>query len=125
MMKRFLRLLIFIPIFSTAQGNSYLTYHQEIIRAEEYLANQQFKESLAIYRSLSDRYDHVFRRDIKVAAQLSAHVNDPDLLFYFLEQGIKNGWTLKEIKKNKNIKAYQNHSLRLRNLGANHQCPRG
>ncbi|WP_373553601.1 hypothetical protein [Haliscomenobacter sp.] len=98
-------------MLSTAQVNNYLSYHREIVRAEEHLANQQFKESLTIYRSLSDRYEHVFRRDFKVAAQLSAQINDTDHLFYFLEQGMKKGWTLKEIKKNKILKAYKNHSF--------------
>lgn len=110
-MKRLLCLLIFIPMLSRAQVNNYLSYHRDVVRAEEYLVNQQFKESLAIYNSLSNRYEHVFRRDLMVAAQISAHINDTDQLFYFLEQGMKNGWTLKEIKKSKNIKAYQNHSF--------------
>lgn len=50
-------------------------------------------------------------KNFKVAAQLSAQINDTNLLFYFLEQGMKKGWTLKEIKKNKKLKAYQNHGF--------------
>lgn len=63
-MKRLLYLLIFIPMLSRAQVNNYLSYHREIVRAEEHLANREFKESLAIYRSLSDRYEHVFRQEL-------------------------------------------------------------
>ena len=107
-MKRLL--LIFftlIPLLCSGQARGYLEYHNEIIKAEEFIVARQFKESLKIYRSVFDNYEHVFLRDIKVAAQLSAYLNRTDDLFYLLEKGMKKGWTAKEIRKVKIFKKLQ------------------
>jgi hypothetical protein len=69
---------------------------------------RQFNESLGIYRFLTDTHDHVFLRDIKVAAQLSAYLNNTDNLFHFLEKGMKKGWTSKEIMKIRIFKKFKN-----------------
>lgn len=106
-MKRLLMLWTLIPILCSGQAKNYLTYHNEIIKAEEYIVAGQFIESLNIYRNLMDNYAHIFLRDIKVAAQLSAYVNDSDNLFYFLEKGMKKGWTFKQIMKRKVFKKFK------------------
>lgn len=111
-------LLTLIPILCSGQTKNYLNYHKEIIKAEEFIVRRQFNESLAIYRMLADKYEHVFRRDIKVAAQLSAYLNDTDNLFRFLEKGMKSGWTLKEIMKIKPLKKFKNDN-RWKKLKAN------
>ena len=101
-------LLTLIPILCSGQTKNYLEYHNEIIKAEEFIVTRQFNKSLEIYRILIDNYEHVFLRDIKVAAQLSAYLNDTDNLFYFLEKGMKNGWTSKEIMKIGTFKKFRN-----------------
>lgn len=100
----FLVLLIFSSNILSASGPSnYLSYHQAITRAEECIAKRQFAQSLTIYRQLSDEYPFIFLRDCKVAAQIAAHINDHDNLFFFLEIGMRNGWTFKEISKNQHF----------------------
>lgn len=106
-MKRLIILLTIIPTICSGQTTNYLDYHNEIIKAEEYIVARQFGESLKIYRKLTDTYAHVFLRDIKVAAQLSAYISDTDNLFCFLEHGMKKGWTLKEIMKRQTLKKFK------------------
>lgn len=106
-MKDFLVLLALSPMLCVGQAQNYLEYHREVIRAEECIVRTQFDESLEIYRALTGNYDHVFLRDIKVAAQLSAHVNDREQLFYFLEAGMKKGWTSKAIMRMKVMKKFR------------------
>lgn len=88
-------LLSLIPIVCFGQSENYLDYYYKIIEAEENIVARQFDESLKIYRNLTDTYEHVFLRDLKIAAQLSAHINDGVNLYYFLEKGMKKGWTSK------------------------------
>jgi hypothetical protein len=106
-MIKLLILCTIAPLLVKSQTNNYLDYHNRIIKAEEYIVNRQFNESVAIYRGLSQEYDHMFLRDCKIAAQLSAYTGDTDNLFYFLEKGLKTGWTLKEMKKNKHFKKFK------------------
>jgi len=106
-MKKLLILLALIPILCSGQTKNYLDYHNEIIKAEEYIVARQFSESLKIYRNLTDTYEHVFLRDIKVAAQLSAYINDTDNLFYFLEKGMRKGCTAKEIMKKETLTKFK------------------
>jgi hypothetical protein len=109
-MKRLLVLLTLIPILCSGQTNNYFDYNNEIIKAEEYIVAGQFIKSIKIYRDLTDAYRHVFLRDIKIAAQLSAYTNDTDNLFYFLEKGMKKGWSSKEIMKTETLKKFKDDS---------------
>lgn len=43
--------------------------------------------------------DFVFLKEYRIAAQLALKVNDKPKAFQFLEKGIANGWSLKQIKK--------------------------
>lgn len=117
-MKRLLILLTLIPILCSGQTKNYLDYHNKIIKAEEYIVARQFNESLKVYRNITDTYEYVFLRDIKVAAQLSAYINDTDNLFYFLEKGMKKGWTSKEIMKRETLKKFKTDN-RWKKLKAN------
>lgn len=108
-MQRFvISLIVVVPIICSGQTTNYLDYHNKIIQAEEYIVARQLNESVKIYRFLLDNYSHVFLRDIKVAAQLSAYLGDTVNLFFFLEKGMKKGWTLKGIKKISIIKRFKN-----------------
>ncbi len=117
-MKKLLVLLALFPGLCSGQTYNYLDYNNEIINAEEYIVAGQFMESIQIYRNLADTYQHVFLRDIKIAAQLSAYTNDTDNLFYFLEKGMKRGWTLKEIMKTATLKKFKDDD-RWKRLKAN------
>ena len=108
MKKLVILLVIILPNFLEASDtDNYLNYHKEIIRAEEYIVKKQFAESLKIYRLLSEEYEHLFLRDCKVAAQLAAYTGDAENLFFFLERGMKKGWTLKEIIRNRSFKKFK------------------
>ena len=106
-MKTLLIILTIAPLVGASQTKNYLAYHNRIIEAEEYIVNRQFDESLHVYRKLSQEYDYMFLKHCKVAAQLSAFINDADKLFYFLEKGLKAAWTLKQINKSKHFKNFK------------------
>ena len=71
MMKRLIILLTMLPVLGRAQKNDYLDYHKEIIKVEEHIVNRRFSESLKIYHNLLNKFEHVFLREVKIAAQLS------------------------------------------------------
>src|SRR5690349_14499758 len=111
-MKRLVALILnLLPFFGISQPDNYLSYHQSVRNAEEHIVNKRFRESLDIYLDLSKKYDYTFLRDCKVAAQLAAYTGDKDNLFYFLEKGMKKGWTLKQIKKSKYIKKFKTDQI--------------
>ena len=105
-MSKYLILIIFIFSFlgtnieSSGQSN-YLEYHKEIIRCEELTSEYKFKNAIAHFDSLFSHYDFVFLRDCKLATTLSAFEQDAKSVTRFMRLGILNGWTLKNIKKNK------------------------
>ncbi|PSR56715.1 hypothetical protein AHMF7605_26085 [Adhaeribacter arboris] len=106
-MKNLFLLLLFLPVFCSAQTPNYLNYHHQIIQAEEYLVARQFPESLKIYRQLTATYPHVFLRDMKVAAQLAAYTKDTANLYFFLEKAMQKGWTAKQILKRENLQPFK------------------
>lgn len=102
--RRFQLITIFClaPLFILqAQQADYLTYHNSIRQAEELIAVRKFTDALSVYEELLSQYDFVFLRDCKVATQLALYKNQEDRAFRFLERGIKHGWQLKAIKKEK------------------------
>jgi hypothetical protein len=104
---KLLLLLLILPFIALAQRYSYLDYHTQIVKAEQHIVNRQFNESLDIYLRLSEKYEHIFLRDIKVAAQLSAYTNDAKKLFFFLDKGLRKGWSLKDIRKHSHINKFK------------------
>ncbi len=79
---------------------NYLHYHNEVIKGEQLVAARKFKAAIVHFDALFDRFDFVFLRDCKLAAQLCAFVQDKESGVRFLSLGISSGWSLKEIKKN-------------------------
>jgi len=102
--------LILVPLFCSGQEQDYREYHEKVIKAEGYIVARQFNESIRIYKDLASNYDHVFLRDMKVAAQLAAHTQDADNLFYFLERAMNKGWSAKEIMKLEVLKKFKTDS---------------
>ena len=84
-MTKSLLLLYLILLASCAtkeeQAVDYMNYHQEIQKAEEFIVNEDYQEALAIYISLSEEYDFVFKRDRETAKQLAAKLKQEAPIF--------------------------------------------
>jgi hypothetical protein len=83
-----------------AQSN-YLNYHKNIIETEQLIAERKFEEDLINFQSIFNSSYFVFQRDFKIAAQLALILGDRSLAVEYLKLGIKNGWTLKQMRQNK------------------------
>jgi hypothetical protein len=93
----------------TAQKQTdYTNYHLDIIRAEELIADEKYSNALKIFEELFDKYNYVFLKDYKVAAQLALFTKDEAKAFKFIKLGISDGWTLGEITGDKFFKPLQN-----------------
>lgn len=105
--------LLALPLYSFAQLHSqldYEAYHRQIIKAEEWIADEKYAEAITTFEAFFGDYNFIFLRDYKVAAQLAFFINQEQKAFEFLKQGLANGLTLKEIKKNKWLKLAQHKS---------------
>lgn len=49
----------------------YMNYHQNIIKAEKLIANEEYKEALLIYEQVFSSYDFIFLKEYQVATQLA------------------------------------------------------
>lgn len=93
-------LLLSLPSATTAQkASNYRAYHQEIIQAEELIAQQQYAAALAQLEHTFSSYGYVFLRDYQVAIQLALRLQDKRKAFHLLESSIAAGWTLSAMKK--------------------------
>jgi len=109
-MNKSLLLILFMlggltSIHNTYGQQNYLEYHREVIKCEQLIVDRQYKEAIANFELLFERFDFVFLREIKVVAQLCAFEMELDSGMKYLRMGISNGWTLKSIKKE--ISTYQ------------------
>lgn len=94
-------------IHTKGQANNYMTYHQGVIRCEQLIAEQKIEEALHSLNALFEKFDFVFLREYQLATELSVCEQDYASAFRFLRLGIQGGWTLKSIKKSKNLKPLQ------------------
>lgn len=97
---------ILILLFTIAKTNAqenYLKYHSKVIECEELIAQGKFTAAINGFDSLFNQYGFLFRRETKVATELSTYQKDYALAFKFIRLGIKAGWTLKHINKSKNL----------------------
>lgn len=86
------------------EERDYRIYHQRVIEAEELIVSQNYDATLQVYEELFENYDYAFLRDYIIATQLAVHIKDFERAFKYLKFGVSDGWTLKEIKKNKFIR---------------------
>jgi len=92
----------------TAQKETdYTNYHQDIIRAEELIIHGKYSDALQIFEKVSDKYDYIFLKEYKVAAQLALFTKNDTKAFKFIKLGILDGWTLDEITGDKFFKPLQ------------------
>ncbi len=99
---------LFLPLlfcFLYAQKSTdYSKYHKAVLIVEELIIEADFREALGQMEEISNSYEFVFLRDYKIATQLALYLKDYESAFKYLKLGISDGWTLKEIKKNKFMK---------------------
>ncbi|MAO17053.1 MULTISPECIES: hypothetical protein [Flavobacteriaceae] len=108
-MKKFSLTLILIGHFlvstkSNAQEN-YMNYHSKVIECEELIVEGKYTSAINKFDSLFNQFNFLFLRDIKVATELSAYDNDYKSGLNFVRLGIKAGWSLESINKNKNLQS--------------------
>jgi hypothetical protein len=107
-MKSLLTTFLFLPLlfsFLYAQKSTdYIEYHKTVLGVEELIINEDFQNALYQIDEISNSYEFVFLKEYKIATQLAIYVKDFDSAFKYLKLGISDGWTLREIKKNKFIK---------------------
>lgn len=99
--------LLFIYSCIHSQSGSltnYKDYHHQVNRAEKLVVAQDFATALYIYENIFQNYDYIFLRDYQVATQLALLQNDLAKAKIYLERGIRTGWSLKSIKKNKIVR---------------------
>ncbi len=90
---------LFVSIQLTAQTPDYASYHRSVLEAERLLVQQKFDQALSVYTKLFEEFDFVFLHEYQVAAQLAVYVDQKDVAYEVLEEGIKNGWTKKSVRK--------------------------
>ena len=95
----------FLIQFIWAQEN-YLNYHQRVIESEILITSEKYPEAIEHLDQLFSDFSFAFLREIKLATELAAYENDLDHGFKFIRLGIQNGWSLKDIKKNKRFSLF-------------------
>jgi len=108
-MMRIFRTIIFtIAIthigFASIAQQSYQNYHHQIVQSEQLIVSGNYEAAILKLDSLFTKYNFVFLRDCKLATELCAYTKDLDHGLRFVQQGILQGWTLKDIEKNKNLR---------------------
>jgi hypothetical protein len=91
--------------YDLSSEKEYREYYSAIRNAEDLIAAEKWEDAVLVYRQLFERYDFTFLRDCKIAAQVAAHVHKNDDAIAFIEEGIKNGWSLKSARKDKLLKS--------------------
>lgn len=84
-----------------ASEPDYRLYHQRIVKAEELIAGESYAGALQVYDEAFSTSKFVFLRDCQVATQLALYVGDIQRSFNYLRLGIRQGWDLRSIRKNK------------------------
>lgn len=83
-------LLIMFSLGCEAQPKAYNSYFDQIIRIEEFTANEEFERSVLLYKELFGNYDRVFARDAYNACQLAA-LTHSNTFACFLDLCAKSG----------------------------------
>ena len=87
------------PQTSGPKEPDYQAYHQGVLIAETYIAQEQYREALTAYEQVFHEYTFVFLRDYKISAQLALQLGDRQKALGFIKKGIRAGWELKSLKK--------------------------
>ncbi|QHT69866.1 hypothetical protein GXP67_26070 [Rhodocytophaga rosea] len=101
---KILTILVFLFLLADASvlsAQDYTTYHQQVIKAENLIADKKHTDALLMYENIFSSYDFVFVKDYQVATQLALLVNDVQKATHYLKKGMAAGWSIKSIKQNK------------------------
>lgn len=91
-------------LMESDEKQGYDRYHQQVIRAEKFIAAENYTEALLVYEQLFCVYDFIFVREYQIAAQLAYYAKDREKALSFLREGILAGWEIRSIKKNELLK---------------------
>ena len=91
-------------IMAKGQSVDYADYHKEVIRCEELISENKISQAREVLKTLFSEFDFVFLREYQVATELSVYDGDHDSAFELLRSGILHGWTIKQMKKSKNLR---------------------
>ena len=81
--------------------DDYGAYHHKVIEAETFIATEAYDKALMLYEQLFADYEFVFLRECQVAAQLAYFNGQSKLAILYVRRGIRSGWELKSLKKNR------------------------
>jgi len=91
--------------YELSSEKEYGEYHSAIRNAKDLIAAEKWEDAVMVYRRLFERYDFVFLRDCRIAAQVAAYAHKNADAIAFIKEGIKNGWALKSVRKHKLLKS--------------------
>ena len=97
------------PGIQAAGKHNYTRYHQEITRAEQLITEERFIEALQVYETVIKSYEFIFLRDYQVICQLALMTGNVEESFEWMKEGIKAGWKMKSIRKNKLLIGLKNY----------------
>lgn len=103
----FFTIYFFAIALSLGQSTTdYTIYHQNVLKTEQHIVDENYSDALFIYEQLFKTYDFIFLRDYKIASQLAAYTKDKEKTLSYIESGIQAGWSLASIKKHTLFKEY-------------------
>lgn len=114
-----------IILSTKANSQDYIEYQKEITKAENYMFDGCFKESIQLYRKTFDAYEFNFPRDCMIAAQIANKYGDDTNTYYFLKKALRYGVPIENISNNSEfrfkyfIKDLQKEYLKIRNQYTN------
>lgn len=95
-------MLLLMTCFSGLRllGQDYTWYYEQVIKAEELIGSESYKEALSRYESLPESYDFVFLSTYQTMAQLALILGERDKAINYIQKGIESGWEIKSIRQN-------------------------
>ncbi|WP_299765463.1 hypothetical protein [uncultured Dokdonia sp.] len=103
----FFTVYFFAIALSLGQSTTdYTIYHQNVLKTEQHIVDENYSDALFIYEQLFKTYDFIFLRDYKIASQLAAYTKNKEKTLSYIELGIQAGWSLTSIKKHTLLKKY-------------------
>lgn len=81
-------------------ARDYLSYHNEINRAEEYIfIKNKIDSGLILYEKIFQEFDFVYVGDCVTAIQIALYKNDEKAFLSFTKKAFQNGLMLRNFKK--------------------------
>ncbi|WP_044208786.1 hypothetical protein [Flammeovirga sp. OC4] len=94
-------LSLIFSLYPYSDTSDYRNYHQQIIHIEEMIVDEQYDLALDEYVKLFDQYDYIFKRDLKIATDLSLFLKRKEQAVQLVTECLSKGWELKSFQKDK------------------------